>query len=115
MSCVEKVIQNGEVVRRPCKGSDTTIKKESLNNGPGSELKKLLKKFGIVASAGCSCNSRAKIMDQKEASEPGWCEKNIDTIVGWLKEEAYKRKYPFFDTAAKLLIKKAIKNFQKTK
>lgn len=39
-----------------------------------------------------------------------WCENNIDTIVGWLKEEASKRKLPFIDIAGKILVKKAISN-----
>jgi hypothetical protein len=79
-------------------------------SGPGTELKKLLSKIGITATPNCSCNARAKIMD-KNGSD--WCENNIDTIVGWLKEEATKRNLPFINYAAKLLIKKAIKNARK--
>jgi hypothetical protein len=37
-----------------------------------------------------------------------WCEQNIDMIVGWLKEEANKRKLPFINTVAKYFVKKAI-------
>ena len=37
-----------------------------------------------------------------------WCEQNIDTIVGWLREEAEKRKLPFVAVGAKLLVKRAI-------
>ncbi len=73
----------------------------------GTELKKLLAKIGIKASPSCSCNSRAKTMDKNGVV---WCENNIDTIVGWLKEEANKRKLPFIDYAGKLLVKRAISN-----
>ena len=48
-------------------------------------------------------------MDDNEAREPGWCEKNIDEIVGWLEEEARKRRLPFVRYAAKLLVRRAIR------
>ena len=50
------------------------------SHGPGTELKALLKRVGIVASPGCSCNTRAKLMDANELKEPGWCEQNLETI-----------------------------------
>lgn len=46
---------------------------------------------------------------------PDECEKRIDEIVGWLKEEATKRKLPFIDYAGKIIVKKAIKNARKNK
>lgn len=79
-------------------------------SGPGTELKKLLAKIGITATEGCRCNSRAAIMDDNERKSPGWCEANIDTIVGWLREEATNRRMPFIDAAGKLLVRRAIKN-----
>lgn len=79
-------------------------------HGPGTELKKLLAKVGITATEGCSCNSRARRMDEMEAREPGWCEAHLDEIVGWLREEATKRKLPFIDAAGRLLVRRAIRN-----
>jgi hypothetical protein len=79
-------------------------------SGPGAELKKLLKAIGIVATPNCSCNARARTMD---ANGIEWCEANIDTIVGWLREEATKRKLPFVDMAGRLLVKRAIRNARK--
>jgi hypothetical protein len=73
--------------------------------GPGTELKKLLAKIGIKATPTCSCNKRAQVMDEKGVQ---WCKDNIDTIVGWLREEATKRKLPFVDMAGKMLVKRAI-------
>jgi hypothetical protein len=81
--------------------------------GPGTELKALLKRVGIVASPGCSCNTRAKLMDANELKEPGWCESNLDTICDWLQEEATKRKLPFLRMAGKILVRKAIRNARK--
>jgi hypothetical protein len=75
------------------------------NFGPGTELKKLLAKVGIKATPTCSCNKRAQVMDEKGAQ---WCRENIDTIVGWLREESEKRGLPFVDLAGKLLVKRAI-------
>jgi hypothetical protein len=82
----------------------------ALAYGPGTELKKLLKTVGITASPTCSCNKRARAMDRNGCD---WCEANIDTIVGWLREEATKRKLPFVDMAARLLVKRAIRNARK--
>lgn len=82
----------------------------TVERGPGTELKALLKNIGITASPDCSCNARARKMDEMEKAEPGWCAANIDTIVGWLREEATKRGLPFFGIAAKLLVKRAISN-----
>jgi len=76
-------------------------------SGAGTELKKLLGKIGIYSSPNCSCNKRAATMDKNGIQ---WCEDNIDTIIGWLKEEATKRKLPFIEYAAKLLVKRAISN-----
>lgn len=67
--------------------------------------------MGIVASPNCSCNARAKKMDEWGPDE---CEKRIDEIVGWLKEEAHKRKLPFIDYAGRLLVKRAISNAKRT-
>jgi len=75
--------------------------------GPGAELKRLLKLIDITASPNCSCNARAREMDARGVD---WCEANIDTIVGWLREEAAKRKLPFVDMAGRLLVKRAIRN-----
>jgi hypothetical protein len=82
-------------------------------HGPGTELKKLLKRVGITASPTCSCNARARRMDEEEAKSPGWCEAHLDEIVGWLREEATKRGLPFLDAAGRVLVKRAISNARK--
>lgn len=82
--------------------------------GPGTELKKLLKTWlRVEATPTCACNARAKTMDENEARDPGWCAANIETIVGWLREEATKRKLPFIDAAGRLLVRRAIRNAKK--
>jgi hypothetical protein len=79
--------------------------------GPGTELKKLLSKIGIVATPTCSCNARAAKMDEWG---PDVCEKEkMDEIVGWLREEATKRNLPFVDMAGRLIIRRAISNARK--
>jgi|688.fasta_scaffold00240_8 hypothetical protein len=79
---------------------------------PGTELKKLLLRwpFYIKITGNCSCLNRAKLMDDLGTN---WCEKNIDTIVGWLKEEATKRGLPFIEIIARIIIKLAIKRAKK--
>lgn len=78
--------------------------------GPGTELKALLKAFGVVAKPTCACNKRAQVMDVKGCD---WCEENIGTIDGWLAEEAKKRNLPYLSIAGKTLIKLAIRRARK--
>ena len=85
----------------------------AVANGPGTELKKILARAGIVATDSCSCNARASEMDRQEQQTPGWCEANLDTIVGWLREQAAARGLPFFDIAGRLLVRRAIQNARK--
>lgn len=85
----------------------------AIGHGPGTELKKLLTKIGIAATPNCSCNARARRMDEEEAREPGWCEAHLDEIVGWLREEATKRGLPFVDMAGRVLVRRAISNARK--
>jgi hypothetical protein len=77
---------------------------------PGTELKKLLARVGITATPDCACNARAAEMDRREQETPGWCEANIDTIVGWLREQAEARGLPFLDLAGRMLVRRAISN-----
>lgn len=79
---------------------------EDFPNGPGTILSKMLSKIGIKSTPNCSCRRRAMEMNTRG---PEWCAQNIDTIVGWLREESEKRKLPFVDFAGKLLIQRAIK------
>ncbi|KKK95789.1 hypothetical protein LCGC14_2669260, partial [marine sediment metagenome] len=78
-------------------------------NGTGTQLEKLLRIVGITEKEGCKCGSRAAVMNSEG---PDWCEQNIKTIVGWMKEEAQKRKLKllFNEKLAALLVKRAIKN-----
>ena len=75
-------------------------------DGPGTELKKLLRRFGIEATPNCKCNARAAEMNRRGAD---WCRENIETIVGWLREEAHLRRLPFSETAARWMARRAIK------
>lgn len=84
-----------------------------VTHGPGTELKKVLAKIGITSTPTCSCNARARRMDEEEAREPGWCEAHIDEIVGWLREEAEKRGLPFVDVAGRMLVRHAVRNARK--
>ena len=79
-------------------------------HGPGTEVKKLLARVGIAATPDCACNARAAEMDRQGVE---WCEANIDTIVGWLREQAEARGLPFLDLAGRLLVRRAIQNARK--
>lgn len=77
------------------------------NAGPGTELKRLLGRIGIVPKPGCKCEAKAIEMDIRG---PEWCEANVDLVVGWLREEAANRGLPFIDAAGRLLVNLAIRN-----
>ena len=99
-------------------GSDPAIKLRSLfpktmeedPNGPGTVLSKMIKSLGIVMSDSCSCRRHAIEMNTKGSD---WCEQNIDTVVGWLREEAKRRGLPFVDMVGKLMVNRAIKKSRK--
>lgn len=75
--------------------------------GPGTELKKMLSKLGIKPTKNCKCNQRAADMDRLGDK---WCSENVDTIVGWLQEEATRLGIPFFSTTvAAMVVKRAIR------
>lgn len=78
--------------------------------GPGTEMKKLLKRVGIEATPDCSCNARANDMNVRGEE---WCLDNLEVIADWLEYEAKKREGVavklFTRTAAKLLVRTACK------
>ena len=95
---------------RACPAPSITEKNQvpaTPTHGPGTELKKLLARVGITATPDCSCNARAAEMDRQGVE---WCEANIDTIVGWLREQAEARGLPFLDLAGRMLVRRAIQN-----
>lgn len=79
--------------------------------GVGTEIKKILSRFGIVATPNCSCNRNAKQADQWGPDE---CEQRADEIIGWMRVEATKRRLPFFDPVGRMILKRAIKAARKT-
>ena len=76
-------------------------------SGPGTELKKILARVGIVATDSCPCNARAAEMD---ANGCDWVEADMSTVVGWLREQATARGLPFMDAAGRALVRVAVRN-----
>jgi len=77
--------------------------------GPGTELSKLLKRFGIEPTPTCQCREKAAEMD---ALGPDECERpeRIEEVVAVMREEAAARGLPFLDAVGRLLVKRAIRN-----
>lgn len=73
--------------------------------GPGTILSEMLSALGIKVIQNCPCRRHAIEMNTKG---PDWCEKNIDTILGWLREESSNRNLPFVEAVAKLIVQRAI-------
>lgn len=79
---------------------------ESDPYGSGTILSNMLSYIGINSSPNCSCKQRAIEMNIKGND---WCENNISTILGWLKEESGKRNLPFIETIAKMIVLRSIR------
>lgn len=79
---------------------------EADPNGPGTILSNMFSFLGIQSTPNCSCKRHAIEMNTRGAD---WCEQNIDTILGWLKEESNKRKLPFIESVARIIVNRAIK------
>ena len=84
---------------------------KSRGSGPGDELSKILKFFGISAVEGCKCKGRARKMNEWG---PDGCERRMDEIVGWLEEESVKRKLPFLRWPARVLVSVAIRRSRRS-
>lgn len=85
---------------------------ESDPDGPGSILTNMISTMGIKSTSNCSCRRHAIEMNEKG---PDWCEQNINTILGWLREESTKRKLPYVDSVARLIVNRAIKTSRRLK
>jgi len=83
---------------------------ESTAQGVGTEMKKLIGKFGIIPKGGCKCERRANLMNLNGIE---WCERNAELIVDWLAEEAERRGFPFLRLAGRTLLRIAIRRAKK--
>lgn len=73
--------------------------------GPGTALHAALKRFGITATPGCRCHRHIREMNERGID---WCLANVETIVGWLEEEARRRRLPFVRGVAKRFVRVAL-------
>lgn len=78
--------------------------------GPGTVLASMIKTLGIHMSDSCSCRRHALSMNEMGND---WCSDNLDTVVGWIREEANRRGLPFVDMIGKVMINRAIKKSRK--
>jgi hypothetical protein len=83
---------------------------EEYPNSPGTVLSKMIKSLGFTMSDSCSCKRHALEMNDKGND---WCSENLDTIIGWLREETNRRNLPFIETIARLMVNRAIKKSRK--
>lgn len=72
----------------------------------GTHLKALLRWARLEADSACKCSERAALMDAWGCDE---CERRLDEIVGWLREESTRRGLPFVDAVGRMLVSRAIK------
>ncbi len=111
MNCVVAQVQNDIWIIDETH-PDYPRPKAAPSGGPGTELSAILGTLGLAHLEGCKCKKRARQMDEWG---PDGCERNIDTIVKWLEEEAKNRKLPFIRWGAKTLVRVAIRRAKKHK
>lgn len=102
----QKFLQNHIENYKPIHDDTITL----YPDGPGTILHSMLSKLGIQTNPNCKCMAKANHMN---LMGPDWCERNIDLIVSWLKEESKNRKLPFIESLAKLLVKRSISKSRK--
>ena len=92
--------------------SDYAAFVDQYQTGPGSELSKLLKRFGIEPTPTCKCRAKARQMD---AWGPDECSKpeRIEEVLSVMRTEAKARGLPFIDAAGRMLLRLAIRNARK--
>jgi hypothetical protein len=80
----------------------------TLDQGPGTELTKIISWIGLTPAPGCQCKKRARYMDKMGCD---WSEENMSKIIGWLQEEHARTKslLPFISFAAEKLVRLAIR------
>lgn len=89
---------------------DTINSPKPKSGGPGTELTKLLRRMRIRYTAACKCKKRALLMNSWGPEE---CRQRLDEIVGWMEEESKRRKLPFVRSAARGLVRLAIRRAEK--
>lgn len=99
-------------VLRNCSGpreDGSSVVEPPPTPGPGTELSRLLKRFGIEPTPTCACRAKAAEMDAWGCDE---CEKpeRVAEVVAVMRAEAEARGLPFLDVAGQLLVKRAIRN-----
>ena len=91
------------------------IQEEIRNNlpvdqGPGTELKKLISWFYSPSKKKCKCQTRIAKMN---AWGPDKCAENIDTIMRWLRHSAQMNSVIFIEPAVRILVWIAIRRSRK--
>ena len=87
----------------------TIVYEASHKEKPGTELKKLISWF-VWSKKASNCK---RCLDREQRMNewgPDKCEKNVKTIIAWLRESAVERGYPFSERIAGALVRRAIQN-----
>lgn len=92
--CGRGVQSKSRDVYAACRASsdyaETQARIAGVVKGPGSHLADLLKRlFGFTPAGNCPCKKHAFVMDMWGPDE---CERRIDEIVGWLRDEHARRR-----------------------
>jgi hypothetical protein len=79
-------------------------------NGPGTILSQTIKSIGITMTPNCKCMYHAIMMNKNGVD---WCQQNLETILGWIKEECENRKIPFVKPIVSIIVNQAINKSRK--
>jgi len=111
--CGARIRTPHDKVHRACNAKAVAQAAPAIAHGPGTELSKLLKRFGIEPTPTCACRAKAAEMDAWGCDE---CERpeRIDEVVAVMREEAKARGLPFLDAVGRMLVRRAISNARRS-
>ena len=78
----------GKTIVDPCPSQALSTPPTQNQEGPGTELKKILESLGITGSVGCDCNAK---MNQMNAWGVKGCIEHRGEIIEWLRQQRDKR------------------------
>ena len=107
------VFRECRVVSESVRVSSVPAQHKPVQRGPGTELAKLLGRFGIEPTPTCQCRAKAAEMN---AWGPDECERpeRIDEVVAVMRAEAAARGLPFLDSVGRMLVRRAISNARRS-
>jgi len=110
--CIDATVTELRQAHRAKSRRAATSATDSPQEGPGTELHKILERMGFEITDTCPCRKHIKQMNEWG---PAGCREHLDEIIDWLKAEAERRNKEalFVRWGVRLVILLAIRRAEK--